>query len=283
MVVFLNDKFCNEDEAFVPFKNRGMYFGEGIFETMRAYNGKVFAIEQHLQRLFSSAKYFSLPISFSISELNEIVHLLLLKNNLSEAIVRITLSGGGVEQGKHFSGNASNSIFFIEAKEFQPTFNETVSVRFAKKQLAHYDELRKHKTINYLRNILALREQENVNPKETETLFLDEHNFLLEGTRTNIFLVLGETIVTPSLDCDILPGITRANIKEICFHHDIPFEERIIHRSALDIASEMFVTNSLAEIVMISTLEHRTFTSNVMTTKLTTFYKEKILSECYPR
>ena len=280
MIVFFNDKFCEESEALVPIKNRGMYFGEGIFETMRAYNGKVFTVEQHLQRLFDSAKLFSFPISFSITELNDIIHLLLQKNNLKEAIVRITLSGGEIENDKHYTSNPKDSFLFIETKEFQPTFIETVSVRFAKKELAHYDELRKHKTTSYLRNILALRESENVNPKETETVFLDEHNFLLEGTRTNLFLIVYGVVVTPALDCTILPGITRSKVKEICNENNIPFEERMVHRSALLIASEMFLTNSLAEVIPVDQCEQKIFIQHSITDELRKHYHSKVLEDC---
>lgn len=280
MIVFFNNKFCDDSEATILFRNRGMYYGEGIFETMRAYNGKVFAIEQHLQRLFSSAQYFSLPNSFSFSELKDIIYQLLQKNNLHDAIIRITFSGGEIQPKEHFSNEATNSILFIEAKEFYSTFSDDVSLEIANTPLAFKDELRKHKTTNYIRNITALRISGSEHFHTHEILFLDEHNFLLEGTRTNIFLVIGETIVTPSLECDILPGITRETVKELCRGEKIPFEERMIHFSALQLASEIFLTNSLAEIVPVSKTETRIFFQHPITDKLHQRYIKKVAEYC---
>jgi branched-chain amino acid aminotransferase len=283
MIIFFNDKFCDETESVVPMKNRGMYFGEGIFETMRAYNGKVFAIEQHLQRLFSSAKYFSLPISFSISELNEICNQVLQRNNLYNAIIRLTLSGGEISSSNHFSSKPTSSLLFIETKEFQPSISELVTLHISEERFAAKDELRKHKTTNVLRNILALRKFTNDDVRNNEVMFLDEHNYILEGTRTNIFLVLGDAVVTPSLACDILPGVTRTIVKDICIENTIPYEERMIHSSAMYIASEIFLTNSLAEIVSVASMNNISFTQKSAATKLKTFYKEKVFRECYPR
>ncbi|MBS4029542.1 MAG: aminotransferase class IV [Ignavibacteriales bacterium] len=279
MIVFFNNNFCDEHEATIPFRNRGMYFGEGIFETMRAYNGKVFALDQHLERLLFSAKYFSLLISFSISELKEIIHQLLQMNNLRDAIVRLTLSGGEISPANHFCSKPTNSFLIIEAKEFLPTFSSPVSLHLSEYQLAAKDELRKHKITNYLRSIHTLRKFDFEDAGKNEVLFLDEHNYILEGTRTNIFLVLGEAIVTPTLDCDVLPGITRSIIKEICEECNIFFEERLIHASALSIAAEIFLTNSVAEIVSVSQMKEKTRRDNSLTKRMQELFYERVQQE----
>ncbi len=273
MIVFCIDRFCGEREAYIPFRNRGMYFGEGIFETMRAENGNINFLQKHLWRLISSAAYFSIPVSYSADELRTIIIELLQKNSLTDAIVRISLSGGEIQSYEKYSSRSTSSLLCIEAKQYQRTFPDETTICFSSSPLLHGDLLRQHKTTQYLRNVMEARTaREN---GFDEAIFTDEQFHILEGTRTNIFILKEGKIITPALSCGILPGVMRSVVAEICTEHSLLFEERIITRNEIEEAEEMFLTNALNGIIPVHYFAAQRLLKNGRTSALQQFFHKK--------
>jgi branched-subunit amino acid aminotransferase/4-amino-4-deoxychorismate lyase len=273
MIVFFNDKFIEEEDAVARVKNRGMYFGEGIFETMRAENGNIIFLQQHLSRFLSSAGFFSLPVSYTFDELRTIIITLLHKNSLADATVRITLNGGVLQAGENFSSRPTSSLLYIETKHYTRTFPEESAICFASFPLLHGDKLRLHKTTQCLRNIVEARAA--YDRGFDEVIFTDEQLHILEGSRTNIFLIRENKILTPSHVCGILPGVMRNVIAEICSEHSLLFEERIILRNEIEEADEIFLTNAVNGVVPVKALENKRYEKNERTSALQHYLHEK--------
>ncbi|MDI6804021.1 MAG: aminotransferase class IV [Bacteroidota bacterium] len=239
MKVYLNGKFLEkESEKISPF-NSAFLYGEGIFETLRSYNGVPFRLSDHLQRMNNSLPLFGFKI-INDNQITDAISELLKINKLSSARLRITVS-------KHI--NTDEQIVLIEATEYQPTFPEYASVMISGEKLPHGVQLLMHKTTNYFYNNQVYREAKSRG--YDEAIFIDNENHILEGTRTNVFFVRDGVVFTPSLHCGVLPGITRKIIFEICKELNISIEEKTLDVSEFDRCDEVFLTNSLAEVIMV--------------------------------
>ncbi len=264
MKVYLNGQFLEKDSAIISPFNSAFLYGEGIFETLRSYDGVPFRLSEHLQRMNNSLQLFGFKI-INDNQITDAISELLKINKLSSARIRITVS-------KNI--NIDEQIVLIEASEYKPTFPDSVSVIVHPEKLAHGYKLRMHKTTNYFLNNLAYR---NAKSKGyDETIFIDNENHILECTRTNIFLVKDGVVFTPSLHCGVLPGITRKVVFEICNELKIPIEEKILDVSELFDCDEVFLTNSLAEVVKVKKMNEKVYNQFRVTDKIKIKYRTLI-------
>ena len=245
--VFLNGKIVPADEAKISPLDYGILYGLGIFETMRSYNGKVFLLEKHLKRLSQNAS--ALGISLEI-DLKTAVNSLLESNGLSDARIRITVSGG---PGKSLpdSPDFPNPTVLITANTYQPFADEI----YAKGFKAIISTIRRNsqspvpqlKTTNYLENLMAKWEAKKKGADEV--VFLNEHDQVAEAGSANIFIVSEGVLMTPPVAAGILPGVTREAVLKLAAGLEIEIREQDIWLDNLLEADESFLTNSMYEVM----------------------------------
>ena len=255
-LVYLNGNLVPENKAKVSIFDRGFLYGDGLFETMRAYAGKIFRLERHLQRLFRSARILSLSVPGGEEKLKEAIYRTLKANNLEEAYLRLTISRGEGGTGPDVADNLRvSTVIVAESLPLYPNrwYEKGVKAVVVKVRRDETSPLSRIKSLNYLPNILARLEAKN---KEAEEgLMLNSQGHLAEGTVSNIFLIRGGKLVTPSLKSGVLPGITREAILELAPGQGLKASEREIKLTELREAEEAFLTNSLREIVPLTRVD----------------------------
>lgn len=241
----LNSRVYPEDIARIPALDQAVLYGYGFFETLRTYDGYPFRLEAHLSRLRRSAHAFALSAPLSNETIRRSIGRLLRANGESDTAVRITMTAGP-EKGR------PNIILSTRGlPDLHPEAHRNgVRVELSPSRRPTEGLLFGHKTLNYLENILWRKwAQEH---QAFEIIFATPSDKILEGTASNIFLVKRGRITTPHLTDRILPGIARTLILEICRKNALPVEERSIRLSELIAADEVFLTNSLIEVLPVS-------------------------------
>ncbi len=258
LLVYINGKFVSESEARISVFDHGFLYGDGVFEGIRAYNGRVFKLREHIDRLYDSAKAIDLRIPMTKEEFEKIILETLRRNNLRDAYIRPIVTRGVGDLGLDPRKCKEPTIIVI-AKPWEKMYGDlyekglkavTVAVR-----RVSYDALPPNiKSLNYLNNILAKIEA-NVKGGD-EAIILDKNGFISEGSGDNVFIVKNGKIVTPPT-INNLKGITREVTIEIVKKLGILFEEKNIGLYDLYTADEVFVTGTAAEIAPIVEIDGR--------------------------
>lgn len=257
-VIFLNDKIIEETEGHLSTLDRGFLYGDGVFETLRAYDKKPFRLADHVTRLLNSSKYFDIPFRYTPEQIRHIIEQLLARNNLQDAYIRMTLSRGSGANGLIPTG-VSNSTFVIHTKPFAayPTslYKTGASLITSHIQRSTTCPISSHKTLNYMTNYLI--KKESVDKGVHDSIILNTEGHVAECAVSNIFIVERGTVITPSLQANILPGITRKTILELCKGNGIHASEELFRLEKVFAADEVFLTNSLMEIMPVSKVDGR--------------------------
>ena len=277
-IIYVNGRFSSEDEASISPLNRGLMYGDGIFETFRGYEGKVFAIDEHFARLKSAAAFLKINIDFSAKELNELISELLQKNSLCEkdSRIRLTLIRGRGEDAllPDLSAKSELIITAVEVsssvRELQQHGIEVVLVESLK--IDPRSPLASHKTLNYILGIIALGEVREKGG--SEGIYLNYEGDVVEGVTSNIFIVKDGRLKTPSLSSGLLPGITRDTVIKCAAIGNITVEETSLTKENLLEADEIFITSSVREIVPVIKFEEREFNIGRVTKKILLSYRE---------
>ncbi len=261
--VYLNGEFLDEAEACLPVWDRGLLFGDGLFETLRAYRGTPFGLSEHLARLRDSALLLQIPVPWEEErEAEGIIADLLERNGLAghgapDAYIRITLTGGrhGGGLGLQRPGTPTVIIVVRPFEGFPESwYRDGLRLIVSGIRRNSGSPVTRMKTLNGLDSLLA--RQEALDAGAQEAVFLDSRGFLSEGTSSNFFFVLGEKLHMPSLACGALPGTARALIAErLCPELGVPPQEGEFTLEDLRDSSEAFVSNSLREIVPVSEVD----------------------------
>ena len=278
-IVYLNGSLVPLSQARLSPSDYGFLYGYGLFETMRAYSGRIFRLEKHLARLSRSAKFLGIDLESDIPDLEKALYNTLQANNLSNARIRLTLSGGEGELIPDLL--PQNPTVIIVARRYTPYPPQVYEQGFK----AIVSRIRRNtqspasviKSLNYLDNLLARRETKLAGADEA--ILLNEQGFLAEGSMSNIFLVSDNTLLTPSEDSGILPGITREVILELAPSMDMKTIERKIALKELLQADEAFFTNSLIEIMPLTQVGGQNIGSGragTVTQGLIAAYKEEV-------
>lgn len=248
LLIYYNGNFVPKSEATTSVYDHGFLYGDGVFEGVRAYNGRVFKLREHVDRLYDSAKAIALNIPLSRDEMEEAILETLRKNNLRDAYIRPIVSRGVGDLGLDPRKCPSPNIFII-SQEWGAMYGDlyevgltgvTVSVR---RNAA--DALSPNiKSLNYLNNILAKIE---ANEKGgDEAIFFDQNGYLAEGSGDNIFIIKNGKVYTPPT-INNLKGITRATAIELLEEMDIEISVENLGMFDLYTADEIFVTGTAAE------------------------------------
>lgn len=286
LVIYFNGKFVPKQEARTSIYDHGFLYGDGVFEGIRAYNGRVFRLDEHLDRMYDSAKAIDLKIPLSKDEMKKAIIETMKRNNLKDAYIRPIVSRGDGDLGLDPRKCPKPNIFII-TQEWGAMYGDlyekgltgvTVGVRRNAPEAMPPNI----KSLNYLNNILAKIE---ANAKGgDEAIIFDVHGNLSEGSGDNIFVVKNGQVITPPA-LNNLRGITRAAAIELAGKEGIDVLETNMGLFDLYTADEVFVTGTAAEIAPITKIDGRLISDGKpgkITKMLMSAFKELTIIEGTP-
>ena len=245
MAVWVNGRLVEDSRAAIPVRDRGFTLGDGLFETMRAYGGRIFRLRDHLERLERGARRIGLPLPEGLFE--GAVETLE-ATGLKDAAVRLTVTRGEGEGLTPPVGVPATAVITARPyRAFPGWYERGVRAVTARGRLDENRATAGLKHLGYLEAILAVREARAAGCDDA--LFVDGAGHLAEAAASNLFMVLDGVLATPPLSCGILPGVTRAAVVEIAAAGGVPVREEPVAPADLDEATEAFLTSSLREIV----------------------------------
>src|SRR3989338_5726022 len=255
-LIFLNDKIVKDTEGLLSTLDRGFLYGDGLFETLRAYEKKPFRLEDHVTRISNSAHYFDIPFRYTSHQIQQIIEQLLAENNLNDAYIRMTLSRGLGVNGLIPKGTCTPT-FVVHTKPLAAypasLYKTGVSLIISHIRRSTTCPISCHKTLNFLTNYLIKREASEKGAHDA--LILNTDNYIAECAVSNIFVVEKSIVITPSSKANILPGITRKITLELCKEKGIHASEELFGLERVFGASEVFITNALMEIMPVLKIE----------------------------
>lgn len=238
---YVDGHYLDAEKAALPLTDLAIMRGFGVFDFLRTYNGKPFHLNDHLIRLQESAAQLYLPFRWSIGELTGIVNTLLNENSYEESNIRLLITGGDAEDSITPPDNPRLIVMVTPVRMF-PEQWYTDGVKIITSNVTRY--VPGAKSINYTKAILALRKAHSLGA--IESIYVNENNQLLEGTTSNLFVVMDETVVTP--DRGILPGITRKVVLELA-KQKCAVRYGAITGDMVSRCQEIFITSSNKEVV----------------------------------
>jgi len=281
-LIYLNGEFVPPEQATVSVFDHGFLYGDGVFEGIRAYNGRVFRLEDHVKRLFDSAQAIMLKIPLSQEEMCEAILETLRKYNLRDAYIRPIVSRGYGDLGLDPNKCPKPSVIII-AVEWGAMYGNLYEVGLTAVSVSvrrdSPDSLPPNiKSLNYLNNILAKIES-NIKGGN-EAIILDSRGLVSEGSGDNIFVIKNGLIFTP-YTINNLKGITREAVMELAELRGNPIQEKELGLFDLYTADEIFVTGTAAEVAPVTKVDGRivgTGKPGPITKELMAAFKELTLS-----
>jgi branched-chain amino acid aminotransferase len=253
--VWINGRLLDSKKAKVSIFDRGFMYGDGAFETMRAYAGVVFELDAHMSRLFSSLKALKIKLPYSKKYLKDAIYKSLRVNRLSGAYIKLIVTRGEGRFGIGYKDKFSSNVV-IAAKNFDGypewMFDQGLSANIIGIQ-NEKSAISNMKTLNYLPYILARFDAKDMG--FDEAILTNTKGRITEAATSNMFLVKGNNIITPSIESGVLPGITRAVVIRLARKLGFKVSERAVSRRKLLKADEVFLTNSLAEILPVTKID----------------------------
>ncbi len=249
-IVYLNGSLVARSQARVSAFDHGFLYGYGLFETMRAYRGKIFRLDRHLQRLMDSSGILGMADGLADIDLGRACTDTLAANRLTDARLRLTVSRGEVTS---FPGVNDHTIptVLVAATPYSPpppvVYTRGYTAGIASLRRQSHSVLSEIKSTNYLLSILAKMESERAGLDEA--LLLNEQGLIAEGSISNLFFVRGELLLTPPVVSGILPGVTREVVMELARALAIDSHEVDIKQVDIQNFDEAFLTNSVLEIM----------------------------------
>lgn len=259
MKVYITGKFFAKDDAKVSVFDHGFLYGDGVFEGIRLYQGNVFKLEEHLQRLEYSAKAIMLEMPWSRAEISDAVCETCRQNGLSDGYIRLVVTRGSGYLGLS-PKNCSDPQLIIIADQIQlypkSFYTEGLAIITSPTRRINPAALPPMvKSLNYLNNILA--KAEAVNLGFHEALMLNDQGYVAECTGDNVFIIQKGVLLTPPFSAGALAGITREVVLEIAGDLDIPVKETNLTRYDLWNAEECFLTGTAAEVIPVVEIDSR--------------------------
>jgi branched-chain amino acid aminotransferase len=246
--IWLAGKLVDKEDAKISVYDHALLYGDGVFEGIRAYSGKVFRIDEHLRRLFDSAKAIRLEIPMTREQVGAAIYETMKANNLSDCYIRLVVTRGAGYLGLA-PNKTSNPIVFVIADQIElypaKMYEEGMAVVTASVIRNHPNALSARiKSLNYLNNILA--KIEALDAGVMEAIMLNHEGYVAECTGDNIFVVRDGAVATPPPEAGILLGVTRGVVFELCKKAGIPAVERNLTRHDVYVADECFLTEVIA-------------------------------------
>ncbi len=263
--IYINGDFFDKDDAKISVYDHGLLYGDGVFEGMRSYSGKVFRLQQHLQRLWESAKAIWLQIPISQEQMTKAVNETLKVNNIEDGYVRLVVTRGAGTLGLDPNKTANPQVIIIAdtitlyPAEFYEHGLEIVTVSTIRNHPAALSP--RIKSLNYLNNILA--KIEGLQAGCVEALMLNTKGEVAECTGDNIFVARGGTLYTPPIEAGILEGVTRDAVIELARESGVEVRETPLTKHDVYIAQECFLTGTAAEVIPVVKVDNRVIGAGV--------------------
>ena len=259
MRIYINGKFYAKDEAKVSVFDHGYLYGDGIYETLRGYEGVVFKLDEHIARLMRSASMIMLELPMDAAGFADAVNRTVAENGLSEAYIRITVSRGPGELGLD-PALCPEPTVVIMAKELRPyppeMYANGIKASVVRTRRNSPDALDPAiKSTNFLNNILAKVEAKNAGA--CEGIMLNHDGHVAEGTISNVFMVEGGTLFTPPAEAGILVGVTRDLVITLAGTLGMQAREELFLPERLLSADEVFITNTTMEVMPVTDIDGR--------------------------
>ncbi len=257
--IYINGAFVSKADAKVSVFDHGFLYGDGVFEGIRAYNGKVFELDEHLRRLYKSAHVITLKIPLAMEELKNALLETLRINKLQDAYIRLIVSRGEGDLGLDPRKCSRGSVIIIADKiQLYPEeiYKKGLGIITVPTQRNMLEALNPCvKSLNYLNNIMG--KIEAINAGAEEAIMLNRDGLICECTGDNIFIYRGGVLYTPPSYIGALEGITRAVIMKLAESEGIPAKESPFARYELYTSEECFLTGTAAEIVPVIKIDGR--------------------------
>ena len=261
--IYIDGKFVPESEAKISVFDHGLLYGDGIFEGIRFYNGRVFRLEEHLDRLWDSARSICLEIPMTVREMTDALLETIRQNDMREGYIRLLVTRGVGNLGLNPAQCKKPSVIIITAKialyPREVYENGLTVVTCATRRTSPAALNPAVKSLNYLNNVMA-RIEANLAGAD-EALMLNDAGNVAECTADNIFIVKHGEIFTPPIAAGALRGITRSVVFEIAAETGIKISETDITRHDVFIADECFLTGTAAELIPVIKADGRTIGS----------------------
>jgi branched-chain amino acid aminotransferase len=277
--VFLNNEIINSSQASISCADGGFLYGAGLFETMRASNGVIFALDDHLDRLFASAEKLKINIRGDKKFLADAVYETLNANELKEARIRLTATSGAMNAEK------TDPTLLITAVNFEPYpksyYDKGIMAVLNSYRQNPQDILSGHKTTSYFSRIFALSIAHQ--KRAAEALWFTTEGLLAEGCVSNVFIVKDSVVYTPSLKTGILPGIARKTVLELAAKNSIKAEEKELGIEELLGADEVYITNVIMLVLPVIGIEAHNVGNarpGAITKKISALYTEFFNQYC---
>ena len=292
MIVYINGRFVSEEEAKISVFDHGFLYGDGVFEGIKAYNGRIFALDEHVDRLYESAQSIQLKLPLSRDEMKKAILETVRRNHLRDAYIRPVVSRGKGALGLDPKSCAEATVVIIvdtETRHPEDIGGKSSSQKGIRVITTAYrrngpDVLSPRiKSTNYLNNILAKLQANAVGVQDA--IFLNEQGFVCELTGDNLFIVKCSRVISPPLWLGILDGVTRRAILRIAKEAGLEAVEEPLTLHDLYTSDECFCTATRIEVVPIVWIDGRKIGSRTpgpITTQLTKAFFEKTNREGTP-
>jgi len=259
-IVYLNGKFVALADARVSILDRGFCYGDGLFETLRAYSGTIFRLDLHLDRLERGAQSIFLELPEPREKLEEILYLTLEKNKCPDAVIRLTVTRGEGLPGKLWQTDYSPTLSVHVRPHTAPPeewYHSGVPVSLIPDSASKIGGLAGQiKSTNYLSQILARKQADH--HQSVEGIMVNEQGEVCDGTISNIFLVKSGEVSTPAVNGYVLAGVTRQMVLELAAKRGTPAREKSISPEEILNADEVFLTNTGWELLPVTRIDGNT-------------------------
>ena len=291
-LVYIDGQFYEKEEARVSVFDHGFLYGDGVFEGIRAYSGRVFRLDEHIERLYQSAKAIHLSLDVSPSAMREVVLETCRRNNLTDGYIRVVISRGvgdlGIDPRNCYAGPTIICIadkLTMYPRSMYENGMGIITTATRRNSPAALDP--NIKSLNYLNNILAKIEVNRAAKAGGEVpigegLMLTLDGYVAEATGDNIFVVRGGKLLTPPAHVGILEGITRNAVMELARQLPVPCEERVFTLTTVYAADEVFLTGTGAEVIPVVRVDDRvigTGRPGPLTQRLISAFRELVNSQ----
>ncbi|WP_147803088.1 branched-chain-amino-acid transaminase [Alkalicoccus halolimnae] len=288
--IYLDDRFVKKEDAVVSVFDHGFLYGDGVFEGLRAYNGNIFKLHEHIERLYQSAQSIMLHLPYSKEEMEDVIVETIRRNKLETAYIRVVVSRGPGNLGLDpVNCTKPNVIVIAEPLALFPQelYQRGLKMGSVASRRNRPDVLSPQvKSLNYLNNILVKLEANQAGVDEA--LMLNDQGYVTEGSADNIFIVKNKKIFTPPVYLGALEGITRNAIIDLASELDYSISETPFTRHDVYTADEVFLTGTAVEVIAVVDVDGRVISDGIpgeITNHLLTEFRKIVTVDgvhCYP-
>lgn len=282
--IYLNGEYVTKENAKVSVYDHGFLYGDGIFEGIRVYSGNIFRMEEHMDRLYRSAKSIMLTVPHTKEELTKIIASTVEKNKIEDAYIRVVVSRGIGDLGLDpFNCKHANVVVIVEPLAIYPKelYEKGLEIVTVATRRNRPDVLSpKVKSLNYLNNVLVKIEAHLANV--SEALMLNDQGYVAEGSADNIFILKNGCFYTPPGYIGALEGITRGAVMEIAGELGYEVKEEPFTRHDVYTADEVFLTGTAAEVIAVVKVDGRIIGDGkpgAHTKRLLEKFRERVVQE----